>query len=71
MSNWVPSDKQKSGPIAKTFNSFVDELCDLQDELDCPDKFIFEFLEIIRNRWSPDSCHAKARLHKRSNPSVY
>ena len=48
-----------------------DELVELQDELDCPDEFICDFLEVVKNRWSPDSCHSKARQHKRDNPSSY
>jgi len=43
----------------------------LQEELDCPDEFIYDFLEVIRNRWSSDSCHSKARQHKIDNPNLY
>ena len=71
MDKWIPSQKQKSELISRTFEFFIDELAELQEELDCPDEFIFEFLEIVKNRWSPDSCHSKARLHKRDNPSSY
>ena len=56
---------------SRTFEFFNDELTELQEELDCPDEFICDFLEVIKNRWSPDSCHAKARQHKRDNPSFY
>ena len=71
MGKWTPSQKQKSGPISRTFDFFIDELAELQKELDCPDEFICDFLEIVKNRWSPDSCHSKARQHKRDNPSSY
>ena len=71
MAKWIPSQKQKSGLISRTFEFFIDELAELQDELDCPDEFIFDFLEVVKNRWSPDSCHSKARQHKRDNPSSY
>ena len=71
MGEWTPSQKQKSGLISRTFDFFIDELAELQEELDCPDEFIFDFLEIVKNRWSPDSCHSKARQHKRDNPSSY
>jgi len=71
MGKWTPSQKQKSGLISRTFDFFIDELAELQEELDCPDEFIYDFLEIVKNRWSPDSCHSKARQHKRDNPSSY
>ena len=71
MGKWAPSQKQKSGLIIRTFDFFIDELAELQEELDCPDEFICDFLEIVKNRWSPDSCHSKARQHKRDNPSSY
>ena len=71
MDKWIPSQKQKSGSISRTFEFFIDELAELQDELDCPDEFIYDFLEVVKNRWSPDSCHSKARQHKRNNPSSY
>ena len=71
MDKWIPSQKQKSGLISRTFEFFIDELAELQDELDCPDEFIRDFLEVVKNHWSPDSCHSKARQHKRDNPMSY
>ena len=38
MSKWIPSQKQKSGLISRTFEIFIDELAELQDE-DYHDKF--------------------------------
>ena len=71
MDKWSPTQKQKSGLISRTFEFFINELSELQEELDCPDEFIGDFLEVVKNRWSPDSCHSKARQHKRDNPSFY
>ena len=71
MDKWIPSQKQQSGLISRTFEFFIDELAELQDELDCPDEFIRDFLEVVKNHWSPDSCHSKARQHKRDNPMSY
>ena len=71
MGKWTPSQTQKSGLISRTFDFFIDELAELQEELDRPDEFICDFLEIVKNRWSPDSCHSNARQHKRDNPSSY
>ena len=71
MDKWFPTQKQQSELISRSYEFFKDELTELQDELNCPDEFIFDFLEVVKNRWSPDSCHSKARQHKRDNPSSY
>ena len=71
MVKWFPSKIQQSGSISRTFDVFNQKLNELQEELDCTDEFICDFLEVIKNRWSPNSCHAKARQHKRDNPSSY
>jgi len=71
MDKWILSQKQKTGIISRTFEFFIDELTELQEELDCPDEFICDFLEVVKDRWSPNSCHSKARQHKRDNPSFY
>ena len=71
MDKWIPSQKQKSEIISATFELINDELVEFQEELDCPDEFIYDFLEVVRNRWSPSSCHSKARQHKRDNPNSY
>ena len=57
MDKWKPTEEQQLGPITRTFDFFTDELNDLQEELNCPDDFIYNFLEVVRNQWSPDSCH--------------
>ena len=71
MDKWKPTQEQQSGPITRTFDFFTDELNDLQEELNCPDDFIYNFLEVVRNQWSSDSCYSKARQHKRDNPDAY
>ena len=71
MEKWIPSQKQKSGLISRKFEVFIDDLAKFQDELDCPDEFICDFLEVVKNRWSSDSFHSNARQHKRDNPSSY
>ena len=65
---WKPTEEQKTGPISRVSEFFIDELNELQQELDCPDEFIYALMEAIRNCWSPDSCHAQARKLKRENP---
>ena len=71
MKKWKPSQDQQTGSISRTFDFFMDELTELQEELDCPDEFIHDFLEVISNRWSADNCHSKVRQNKRENPSFY
>ena len=71
MNKWNPTQQQQSGSISRTFEFFIDKLTELQEDLDCSDEFIYDFLEVIRNRWSSDSCHSRARQHKKENPSSY
>ncbi len=69
--NWKPSDEQNRGPIARVSEFFIDELNELQEELNCPDEFIYDFMEAIRNQWLPESCHSKLRQNKRDSPETY
>ncbi len=71
MERWHPTQDQQSGKISRSFDFFIDELNELQEYLDCPDEFIYDFLEVIKDRWSSDSCHSKVRLHKKNNPTLY
>ena len=71
MEKWIPSQKQKSGLISRTFEFFIDELAELPYELDCPDSFICDLLKVAKNLYSPDSCHSMAWQHKSDNPSSY
>ena len=71
MVKWNPSETQQSGSINTTFEFLNKVLTELQEELDCPDEFICDFLDVVKNQWSSDSCHSKARRHKRDNPSFY
>ncbi len=68
---WKPTQDQQSGPIARVFDFFTDELNELQDELNCPDEFIYDFLEEIRHRWSPESCHSRMRQMKKDHPDAF
>ena len=68
---WKPTEEQNTGPISRVSEFFIDELNELQEELQSPDEFIYDFMEAIRNRWSPDSCHNQARNLKRETPDSY
>ena len=71
MFKWTPTKFQQSGIISRKFEFFNKQLLELQDELDCPDEFICDFLDVVKNWWSPDSCHSIARQHRRDNPNSY
>ena len=71
MNKWNPSEEQKSGSISRTFDFLIDELTELQDELNCPDEFILDLVEAIRDRWSPESCHSRMRELKKENPDAF
>jgi len=65
---WKPTEEQNIGPISRVSESFIHELIELQEELDCPDEFIYDFMEAVRNHWSPDSCLSVVRQCRRENP---
>ena len=68
---WTPSKDQSQGVLTRAVDFFLDELTELQEELDCPDEFIFNLLGAIRDRWSPESCHAKMRKLKEADPEAF
>ena len=68
--DWMPSDKQKEGPITNSYALVVEEMENLQNNLNCPDEFIYDFLEAIRDHYSPRSCFARIRNNKKSNVDI-
>ena len=65
---WKPTEDQQAGVISRVNEFFTDELNELQEELNCPDEFIYDLLEEIQSQWSSESCYSKARQNKRDNP---
>ena len=61
---WVPSEEDNLGPISESYYSITKELETLQDKLNCPDKFIYDFLGAIQKDWDPESCKIKAKQLK-------
>ena len=53
---WKLTEEQNTGRISSITEFFIDELNELQEALDCSDEFIYDFMDVIRNGWSPDSC---------------
>ncbi len=63
-SNWVPSEEDNLGAISESYHSITKELEILQDKVNCPDKFIYEFLGAIQKEWDHTSCKIKAKNFK-------
>ena len=62
--DWTPSDGQKEGPITRSYELVHEEMERLQNQLNCPDEFIYDFLEAIRDHYSPTSCFARIRQNQ-------
>tara|TARA_Y100001933_G_scaffold226707_1_gene240885 strand:+ start:315 stop:551 length:237 start_codon:yes stop_codon:yes gene_type:complete len=65
-SNWVPSEKDNLGAISESYASITKELENLQNKLNCPDNFIYDFLGAIQKEWNFESCKIKAKTFKKS-----
>ena len=63
-SNWVPSEEDNLGAISESYYSITKELKNLQDKINCPYDFIYDFLGAIQNEWSPESCKIKAKYFR-------
>ena len=50
---WAPSQEENLGVITSVYEFMKEELSKLQKETGCPDSFIYEFVENIRNDWNP------------------
>ena len=66
-SNWLPSEEDNLGPIFASYISITKELEILQNSLNCPDNFIYDFLGAIQKEWHPESCKIKAKNFKNKN----
>ena len=64
--NWTPSQEDNLGIITSVYGIIKAELSELQEEIDCPDLFIYDFIGKIQNEWHPKSCHSIARNNKRN-----
>ena len=59
--NWVPSEDDNLGAISESYYSITKELKNLQEKVNCPDNFIYDFLGAIQKEWKPGSCKIKAK----------
>ena len=66
-SNWVPSEEDNLGAISESYYSIIKELENLQDKVNCPDNFIYDFLGEVQKEWKPESCKIRAKYFKNKN----
>ena len=62
---WVPSLEENLGVITRVYESIKEELSELQNQTECPDSFIYDFIGKIQNEWHPESCCSIVRNKKR------
>ena len=62
---WKPTNEQNIGIISSVYEFIKGELFELQEETECPDSFIYDFIGRIQHEWHPESCHSLARNHKK------
>ncbi len=66
-SNWLPTEEDNLGSISESYYLIIKELENLQDKINCPDNFIYNFLGAIQNEWDSKSCKIKAKTFKNKN----
>ena len=63
---WQPTNDQKIGIISNVYEFIKKELSKLQEETECPDTFVYDFIGRIQHEWHPESCHSLVRNHKKN-----
>ena len=58
---WQPTNYQKDRLISNTKKYIKQKLDDLHKELECPNEYIFNFIEDIQQDWNPDSNKLKSQ----------
>ncbi len=59
--NWQATNYQKERIISDTKKYIKQKIENLHKELECPNEFIFDFIEDIQQDWNPDSSKFKAQ----------
>ena len=57
---WQATNYQKERLISNTKKYIKQKLDDLHKELECPNEYIFNFIEDIQQDWNPDSNKSKS-----------
>tara|TARA_Y100000589_G_scaffold65097_1_gene56603 strand:+ start:3613 stop:3831 length:219 start_codon:yes stop_codon:yes gene_type:complete len=65
--SWSPTNYQNKGIITNSYELIKKQLILLQNETNCPDKFVHSFLGSIQKEWHEGSCHSIARKKSREN----
>ena len=65
---WQPTNYQKDRLIYCAKKYIHQKLNDLQKELECPNEFIFDFIEDIQKDWDPNSNKSKAENLQKNQP---
>ena len=68
-SSWTPSHEENNGIITETYELINAKLHYLKTKTDCPDEFIYKFVEAIQKEWHPSSCQSIARTSKNEFPN--
>ena len=65
---WHATNYQKERLISNAKKYIKQKLNDLHKELECPNEFIFDFIEDIQKDWDPNSCKLKSqKLQKKGS----
>ena len=65
LETWKPTNEQNIGIISSVYEFIKGELFELQEETECPDSFIYDFIGRIQHEWHPESCRSLARNQKK------
>ena len=70
---WETTNEQNIGIISSVYEFIKGELFELQEETECPDSFIYDFIGRIQHEWHPQSCQSLARNQKKisNNQKVF
>ena len=63
-----PTNDQKDMLISCTKKYIHQKLNNLQEELECSNEFIFDFIKDIQQDWDPDSYKSKAEKLQKNQP---
>ena len=64
--NWEPTYEQNIGIISSVYEFIKEEISEMQEKIECPDTFIYDFLGRVQHEWHPESCQSLARNQKKN-----
>ena len=63
---WEPTYEQNIGIISSVYEFIKEEISEMQEKIECPDTFIYDFLGRVQHEWHPESCQSLARNRKKN-----